>query len=75
MFVLGRKFGKFFMGTIFSSRAVFKIFSRALANFPGQNLEKFSRGELFFSRGKKNTGRVYVDQKGLSIFLKFDCSN
>ena len=53
-FFLGWNFAIFFSGTIFSSRAVLNIFSRAVLKLLGQKNESFL-GKIFFFSGKKQT--------------------
>ena len=64
-FFLGCNFANFFTGTIFFSRAVFKIFSRALANFLGQNLEIFLVENFFFLGEKKKHWWVLTKGSGV----------
>ena len=50
------EFSVFFPGTIFSSRAVFNIFSRAISNLLGRKIENFLGRDFFFLGKKKKTG-------------------
>ena len=47
-FFLGWNFPVFFSGTIFASRADFKIFSRVVFELLGQKSEKFLGRKMFF---------------------------